>query len=101
MISITVYPWLSLTGSFETDLHYWREDGFFFRLQNTIVHARSAQMAALQLNCIKWQKRTLQPRQRIVLTNAVLLRFVIIVTMIGKTGRFIFTKDRCRRLVSS
>ena len=36
-------------------------------------------------NCIMWQRRTLQLRQEIILTNAPLLRFVISVPIIGKT----------------
>ena len=43
-------------------------------------------------------KRPLQLQQKIVLTNAALLRFVIIVPIIRETH--VFPKDPCRRLVS-
>ena len=49
------------------------------------MKARSKSHLAIKINCMKWKKRTLQQRQNIVLTNAALLRFVIIVPIIGKT----------------
>ena len=60
----------------------------------TVIHTYDASMkgrdlrATRQLNSIKGQKCTLKQLQNIDLTNAALLRFVIIVPIIAKTGRF-------------
>ena len=60
----------------------------------TVIHTYDASMKGrdlrptTRLNCIKGQKCTLKQLQNIVLTNAALLRFVIIVPIIAKTGRF-------------
>ena len=59
----------------------------------TLIHTYNVSMkargrrATTQLYCIKGQKRTLQQRQKTVLTNAALLHFVIIVPIIRKTWR--------------
>ena len=48
------------------------------------MKARPKGHIAIKL-CEEVVKRPLQPRQKIVLTNAALLRFVIIVPIIGET----------------
>ena len=62
----------------------------------TVIHTYDVSMkgqdlrATTQLNCVKGRKCTLQQLQNIVLTNAALLRFVIIVPITAKTGRFMY-----------
>ena len=70
--------------------------GFSSSQSGRSVTWKRDQRATSQLNCINWKKPTLQPRQKILLTNAALLRFVMIVPIIGKSWLFMYFKGSCR-----